>query len=174
MKGTTKRPEGADKSSPAPPPPGTMEPEPVDKTLAPGEGDVTKPPREEGSTPPAPSGGQVPDKPQPGDNQDPPTDGEIEKGKKWKNRIDELKKMRKLAKGSKGQIRPQEQGDKKSGKPEFGRKAKGKAKKSKGDKLFGELFRLSTFLRNELHLYTKSMSNLFFSQYIISIHFLIH
>lgn len=166
MKGTTKRPEGADKSSPAPPPPGTMEPEPVDKTLAPGEGDVTKPPREEGSTPPAPSGGQVPDKPQPGDNRDPPTDGEIEKGKKWKNRIDELKKMRKMAKGSIGQIRPQEQGDKKSGKPEFGRKAKGEAKKSKGDKLFGELFRLSTFLRNELHLYTKSMSNLFFSQYI--------
>lgn len=157
MKGTTKRPEGADKSSPAPPPPGTMEPEPVDKTLAPEEGDVTKPPREEGSTPPAPSGGQVPDK---------PTDGEIEKGKKWKNRIDELKKMRKMAKGSIGQIRPQEQGDKKSGKPEFGRKAKGEAKKSKGDKLFGELFRLSTFLRNELHLYTKSMSNLFFSQYI--------
>lgn len=143
-----------------------MEPEPVDKTLAPEEGDVTKPPREEGSTPPAPSGGQVPDKPQPGDNQDPPTVGEIEKGKKWKNRIDELKKMRKMAKGSKGQIRPQEQGDKKSRKLEFGRKAKGEAKKSKGDKLFGELFRLSTFLRNELHLYTKSMSNLFFSQYI--------
>lgn len=122
MKGTTKRPEGADKSSPAPQPPGTMEPEPVDKTLAPGEGDVTKPPREEGSTPSAPSGGQVPDQPQPGDNQDPPTDGEIEKGKKWKNRIDEWKKMRKMAKGS-SQIRPQEEGDKKSGKPEFGKKA---------------------------------------------------
>lgn len=151
-----------------------MEPEPVDKTLAPEEGDVTKPPREEGSTPPAPSGGQVPDKPQPGDNQDPPTDGEIEKGKKWKNRIDELKKMRKMAKGSKGQIRPQEQGDKKSGKPEFGRKAKGEAKKSKGDKLFGELFRLSTFLLMNYTYIPKVCQICSFHNILVSIHFLIH
>lgn len=91
------RPEGADKVPPSPPP-GTMEPEPVDKTLAPGKGNFTRPPREGGSTPPAPSGGQVPDQPQPGDNQDPPTDGETKKGKEWKNRIAEWKKMRRWPK----------------------------------------------------------------------------
>lgn len=120
------RPEGADKVPPSPPP-GTMEPEPVDKTLAPGERNFTRPPREGGSTPPAPSGGQVPDQPQPGDNQDPPTDGKTKKGKEWKNRIAEWKKMRKMAKG-----------DKKSGKPEIGKKAKDEAKGRKGDKRVGE------------------------------------
>lgn len=40
---------------------------------------------------------------------------------------------------------------------EFGRKVKGEVKKSKGDKLFGELFWFSIFLCNELYLYVKSM-----------------